>query len=219
MCEEPGARMACDETKRPLSWPAYMRHVRRVSQHAVCLLIFEVIIPALIYRYFTEFMQPVDFAAWLYLAALVNVCLPGFKSFFRSSRCLENPFRDFFQSVVIWTIYRFVWFPLQRVADYLIAYYELPCYSDSRWLPVGNLLSACILFVMSLYCASLVGDTKDRSKQKRSPIYYLPISRKSMQQLMCGLQNSLPKQAPKPKPAKKPCITTKPMTTRKRAGR
>jgi len=188
-------------------WSRVVRHAWLITQRAVCILFLQVIAPALLHRGISVGRGPVELGPWLFMSATLNVLVPGFRRYFRSAGTGARHYtHDIFQIIVIWLVFRFVWMPLNRLIDYVVFYFQLPCYSDDPFLSAWSLYFACVCYLGSLYYADLVGkywvieDT--RMYSEASPdVYYLPIHKDSVKLLLAGLQEHIPKGEHRPKNA------------------
>ncbi|KAI0228097.1 hypothetical protein LSAT2_021420 [Lamellibrachia satsuma] len=192
-------------------WSRVVRHAWLITQRAVCILFLQVIAPALLHRGISVGRGPVELGPWLYMASTLNVLIPGFRRYFRYAGTGARHYtHDIFQIVIIWLVFRFVWLPLNRLLDYAVFYFQLPCYTDEPFLNTWSLYAACICYLASLYYGDMVGrywsfdDAKNYSDASPD-VYYLPIHKDSVKLLLAGLQEHLPKSKTENRPGVRKC--------------
>ena len=179
-------------------WSRVVRYAWLVTQRVVCIVFLQVIAPALLHRGISSGRGPVQLAPWLYLAATLNVTVPGFRRYFRYTGLDTHHYtHDIFQIVLIWCVFRFVWQPFTRLLDFAALYFQLPSSSDDPFVLAWSLTAACVCYMTALYYGDLIGmhyPCKDsRMYSDSTPdVYYLPIPKDSVKVLLAGLQEHIP---------------------------
>lgn len=93
-----------------------------------------------------------EFASWLFLASIMNLIVPRLLPYFTLERIWKHC-RDMLYLFIVWLLYRFVWFPVNR----MLAFIRKSCHASARmsgtcdYIPMVSVALAMCCFVASLY--------------------------------------------------------------------
>ena len=108
-----------------------------------------------------------EFASWLFLASIMNLIVPRLLPYFTLERIWKHC-RDLLYLFVVWLLYRFVWFPVNRMLAFLKNSYEGSTNAGlmgaiCAYMPLVSMALAIACFLASFYFTGHLGKGTARS--------------------------------------------------------